>query len=124
MAKTKRHLSIPAGNTPPPPPPFTGVHGLIRYALIRHIDHRRDSISLESSHRTFITSKAENTHLAHTCKAAAAAAAAAAVAGDYCCESLRRLSVCTSTEQLNPGSRSPTAPAQAYFSKVNNRKAG
>lgn len=62
MAKTKRHLSIPAGNTPPPPPPFTGVHGLIRYALIRHIDHRRASISPESSHGTFTTSKAEKKH--------------------------------------------------------------
>lgn len=38
-----------------PPPPFTGAHSLIRYALIRHIDHRRDSTSPESSHRTFIS---------------------------------------------------------------------
>lgn len=70
-------------------------------ALIRHIDHRRDSISPESSQRTFITSKAKNTHRTHTCKAPAATTAAA-VAEDYCCESSQRLSVCTSAEQLNP----------------------
>lgn len=62
MAKTKRHLSIPVGNTPPPPPP-TGVQGLIRYALIRHIDRRRDSISPESSHGTFIPGEAKKTAL-------------------------------------------------------------
>lgn len=37
------------------PPLSTGAHSLIRYALIRHIDHRRDSTSPESSHRTFIS---------------------------------------------------------------------
>lgn len=41
-----------------PPPPSTGAHSLIRYALIRHIDHRRDSTSPESSHRTFISNGA------------------------------------------------------------------
>lgn len=44
--------------SPPPPPPSTGAHSLIRYALIRHIDHRRDSTSPESSHRTFISNGA------------------------------------------------------------------
>lgn len=43
---------------PPTPPPSTGAHSLIRYALIRHIDHRRDSTSPESSHRTFISNGA------------------------------------------------------------------
>lgn len=41
-----------------PPPPSAGAHSLIRYALIRHIDHRRDSTSPESSHRTFISNRA------------------------------------------------------------------
>lgn len=41
-----------------PPPPSTGAHSLIRYALIRHIDHRRDSTSPESCHRTFISNGA------------------------------------------------------------------
>lgn len=101
MAKTKRHLSIPAGNTPPPPPPppSTGIQGLIRYALISHIDHRRDSISPESSHRTFINGEAKNTHRAHTCKAAE----------DYRLESSRRLSVRMTAEQFNPGSQSAAA---------------
>lgn len=60
MAITKRHLSIPVGNTLSafPRPPSTGAHSLIRYALIRHIDHRHDSTSTESSHRTFISTGA------------------------------------------------------------------
>lgn len=44
--------------SPPPPPPSTGAHSLIRYALIRHIDHRRDSTSPEFSNRTFISNGA------------------------------------------------------------------
>lgn len=100
MAKTKRHLSIPAGNTPPPPPPpSTGIQGLIRYALISHIDHRRDSISPESNHGTFINGEAKYTHRAHTCKAAE----------DSRLESSRRLSVRTTAEQFNPASQSAAA---------------
>lgn len=97
MAKTKRHLSIPAGNTPPPPPPpFTGVHGLIRYALIRHIDHRRASISPESSHGTFTTSKAGKKH--GRCSrlqrsSSGGGGRGEGLAEDHCCESSRRLSV-------------------------------
>lgn len=44
--------------TPPPPPPRCS-RPLIRYALIRDIDHRRDSSPAESSHRTFIGNGAE-----------------------------------------------------------------
>ena len=100
------------------PPPSTGAHSLIRYALIRHIDHRRDSTSPESSHRTFISNGAQqgqNIRRARTCKQRQRRRIV--VKARERCQS-----VCRSV-QLGPSTRSPVASVRACFSHLNNRKA-
>lgn len=103
-----------------PPPPSTGAHSLIRYALIRHIDHRRDSTSPESSNRTFISKGA--------CKAKTFAALTPAnnTSGGVLLFKLANTVspyVGRTIHKQCPNSSSPAASVSACFSHINNRKA-